>query len=210
MEEFGGETLLAKLGLGMLKWLKRFSTDHRPVVRGRDTFSPDLLPGELDKGEWLLQGTFSTQVPYDLDCVSKWCRAEQLVLSVRYSHCVLSDNFTSGWLVLFFDLKGYTCIPTACSYFFLLEGTEIGCSETALPCESGDSQEICSKSVFLSQIKHECSCTQGTEHAELKTWGRKSPSNVSRESAWQGKHLLMILIPPSKSEGYTVFSVLNS
>lgn len=28
MEEFGGETSLAKLAVGMLKWLKRISTDH--------------------------------------------------------------------------------------------------------------------------------------------------------------------------------------
>lgn len=49
MEEFGGETSLAKLAVGILKWLKRISTDHRLVVRGCDTFSSDLLPGELDR-----------------------------------------------------------------------------------------------------------------------------------------------------------------
>lgn len=49
MEEFGGETPLVKLTVGMLKRLKRFSSFHRSVVRRHDTFSPDVLPGELER-----------------------------------------------------------------------------------------------------------------------------------------------------------------
>lgn len=140
--------------------------------------------------EWLLWGIFFHSGPGTL-----WpCLCYQMVQGKavssecqRSSLCSFSRFSFRLAVVLFSELKGYSCIPTACPYFFHLERTEIGRSETTLPCESGDSQEICSKTVSLSQIKHECSCAQGTEQVELKTWGIKSPFNVSRESAWQGK-----------------------